>query len=191
MLSYNDILPGTYVVLDGAPYEVLSSRIFRKQQNKPVNVAKLRHLVSGKVVERTFHSSDTVEEAQVEKKKVAFLYRHRGTAWFCPVGNPRERFSLPEESVGDVLPYLKEGAELDAVAFNGAVIGVRAPIKVDLAVTEAAPAVRGNTAQNATKQVTLETGAALTVPLFIQQGDVVRVNTETGAYVERVSKSGS
>ena len=188
MLSYNELLPGTFIVLDGAPYEVLSSRIFRKQQNKPVNAAKLRNLVTGKVVERTFHSSESVEEAEVEKRKATFLYRHRGAAWFCEAGNPKARFSLSEEAVGSALPYLKEGTEVDAVAFNDAVIGVRAPIKVALTVSEAPPAVRGNTAQNATKQVTLETGATLTVPLFIQQGDIVRVNTETGTYVERVAK---
>jgi len=116
------------------------------------------------------------------------LYRNRGEAWFAEADNPKTRFNIDESVVGASLSYLKEKTEVEALQFGDEVIGVKTPIKMDLTVTEAAPAVKGNTVQGATKLVTLETGATVAVPLFINEGDVIRVNTETGQYTERVSK---
>ncbi len=177
-------------MIDDEPYEVLDAHVFRKQQRKPVNATKLRNLKSGRVIERTFQAADNALEADLSKKAVQFIYAQKGDAWFHNEGDPKSRFALAESVVGDGLKYLKGGTVVDALVFEDEVIGIKLPIKVELAVTEAAPAVRGNTAQNATKVVTLETGATVTVPLFINQGDVLRVNTETGAYVERVEKAG-
>lgn len=194
MLSYNDVTQKKVIVLNGEPYEVLSSHVFRKQQRKPVNQTKLRSLTSGRVIERTFHQSDTIEEADVSRKNVVYLYTKTlpsGTRehWFSEEGNPKARFTLPDDVVGNVPLYVPENAMVEALLFEDNIVGVRAPIKVDLRVTEAPPAVRGDTAQGGTKQVVLETGAAVNVPLFIQEDDVVRINTETGSYVERVEKA--
>lgn len=188
MLSYSEIVPGKVIVLDGEPYEVLASQVSKKSRQKAANQVKLRHLKTGKVNERGFHQSDDVDEAEIEKHMVVFLYRNKGEYWFHAEGAPKVRFSLTEELVGSSGVLLREKSTLEVVEFNGEVIGVSLPVKVDLVVTEAPPAVRGNTAQGATKQVTLETGATIAVPLFINQGDIVRVNTETGAYSERVEK---
>ncbi len=188
MLAYNEIKPKTYVIVDGEPYEVLTCHIFRKQQRKPVNQTKLRNLLTGKIMERSFHQSESVEEAEISLKKIKYLYNHRGEYWFCEENNPSQRFTVSAERLGGAIRFAKENSLMDAVMFGIQIIGVRVPIKVELKVTEAPPAVRGDTAQGGTKQVTLETGATVSVPLFVGEGDIVRVNTETGQYAERVGK---
>lgn len=189
MLEYNEITLRKVILLDGEPYEVLDSHVFRKQQRKPVNQTKLRHLITGKVTEQAFHVSEKVEEAELSTKSVKFLYKNRGEYWFCETGNPAARFQLEESLLGEPMRFVKANDELDAVIFDERVIGVKVPIKVELRVTEAAPAVKGNTVQGGTKQVTLETGATLMVPMFINEGDILRINTEQGNYVERVDKA--
>ncbi len=188
MLEYNEILPKRVILLDGAPYEVLDAHVFRKQQRKPVNQTKLRHLITGKVTEQAFHVSEKVEEADLSTKSVKYLYNNRGEWWFCAENNPGERFQLSEETVGPAGAFLKPNTLVEALIFNEEIIAIRVPIKVELLVKEAPPAVRGNTAQGGSKQVVLETGAAIQAPLFINEGDVVRINTQTGEYVERVDK---
>jgi elongation factor P len=188
MLDYNEVLPKKFIIVDGEPYEVLSAHVFRKQQRKPVNQTKLRNLISGKVVEKSFHQSESIDEADISKKKVVFIYRQKGDSWFHEEDNPRARFSVPETIIGDSSRFLKEKTAVDALVFDEKIIGITLPIKMDLLVKEAAPAVKGNTAQGASKQVVLETGATLMTPLFINEGDLVRINTETGEYVERMEK---
>ena len=188
MLEYNEILPKKVILLDGEPYEVLDAHVFRKQQRKPVNQTKLRHLISDRVTEQAFHVSEKVEEAELSKREAKYLYSNRGEFWFCPPSNPAERFTLSEMVVGPAGKFLKPNTVLDTVIFDDEVIAVNVPVKMDLAVKEAPPAVRGNTAQGGTKQVVLETGATINVPLFINEGDILRINTETGSYVERVDK---
>jgi elongation factor P len=189
MLEYNEIVERKYIVLDGAPYEVIDSHVFRKQQRKPVNATKLKNLITGKVTEYSFHVSDKVEEAEIEKKEVKFLYGNRGEYWFCDPNDPSKRFSLTEDFIGDGGKFLKANSLITLLSFNEQNIGVKLPIKVDLKVTEAHEAVRGNTSSGATKEVTLETGATVFVPLFIKEGEVIKINTETGEYVERVGNS--
>lgn len=188
MLEYNEILPKKIILLDGAPYEVLDAHVFRKQQRKPVNQTKLRHLITGKVTEQAFHVSEKVAEADLSTKNVKYLYTNRGEWWFCTESNPADRFTLSAETVGLAGQFLKPNSVVEALVFDEKIIAVRIPIKVELVVKDAPPAVRGNTAQGGTKQVTLETGAIINAPLFINEGDVVRINTELGAYVERVDK---
>lgn len=188
MLEYGEIVPGKYIVLDGAPYEVLSSHVFRKQMRKPVNQTKLKNLVTGKVVEYSFHQSETAEEADLSVSSLTYLYENRGAYWFCEEGNPRNRFPLSAEAVGPRGKFLKPNGSVESLVFKGKIIGLKIPIKIDLAVREAPPGLKGDTRQGGTKQVTLETGAVVSAPLFIKEGDVVRVNTETGEYVERVEK---
>jgi len=191
MLSYNEIVPKKYILVQGEPYEVISSHVFRKQQRKPVNQTKLRHLPSGKVVERSFAQSERAEEADISLADATYLYNHRGEWWFCEKGNPKKRFPLGEEIVGEKKHFLKENTDVSLLVFGQGkeerILSVRLPVKVDLRVTEAPPNVRGNTAQGGTKRVTVETGAHVSVPLFVEEGDTIRINTETGEYTERVT----
>ena len=188
MLEYNEIVPKKVILIRGEPYEVLESRVFRKQMLKPVNQTKLRHLITGKVTEQAFHVSEKVPEADLSSKSVKYLYANKGEQWFCAEHNPADRFKLSQETIGAGGRFLKPNSVVEALVFNGKIIGVKIPIKVELKVIDAPPAVRGNTAQGGSKQVTLETGAAVQAPLFINEGDLVRINTETGLYVERVDK---
>ena len=186
MLDYNDITPKKLIIVDGEPYEVLSSWVFRKQQRKPVNQVKMRNLKTGSMAEQTFHVSDKVEEAEVETRPAIFIYERGGEWWFNEASDKSKRFPLEEERVGDASKFLKGNTQVDVRWFEGEPIQVKIPIKMELKVTEAPPNTRGNTAQGGDKVVKLETGAAITVPMFVEEGDVIRVNTETGEYVERV-----
>ncbi|MDP2705256.1 MAG: elongation factor P [Patescibacteria group bacterium] len=187
MLAYNEIGVKKFIILDGEPFEVLSSRVFRMQKRKPVNQTKLKSFLSGKVVERSFHQSEKVEEAEVEKENLKFLYSNKGEHWFCKEDDASNRFTLSENLVGDKIRFMKQNSIVTGIYFNENIIGVDIPMKVELKVTEAPGAVKGNTAQGAYKQITLETGVIVSAPLFIKEGDIVRVNTETGEYAERVS----
>ncbi len=179
---------------DGEPYEVLASHVFRKQQRKPVNATKLRNLISGRVVEHSFQVSDKIEEADISKRPVKFIYEQKGEFWFHPDGKPAERFTIPGSSIGDKKQWMKTNDTYNAIIWTNEdedeqVIGVDLPIKMDLKVVEAAPAVKGNTSSGATKTVVLETGSEVNVPLFINEGDFVTVNTETNEYVGRSEKN--
>lgn len=185
MLSYNEITPKKYIIYENEPYEVLSSLVFRKQKQKPVNKTKLKNLVSGRVVEVTFHQSDKVEEAGINTAKVQYIYNRKGEYWFHEEDNPQERFFLTEEIVGPSKKFLKEQQAVDAIFWGDKIIDIKIPIKVELKVIEAPPGIKGDTAAGGAKPVTLETGAVVTTPLFINEGDIVRINTETGEYVER------
>ncbi len=188
MLEYNEILPKRVILLDGEPYEVLDAHVFRKQQRKPVNQTKLRHLITGKVTEQAFHVSEKVEEADLSTKPVKYLYQNRGEWWFCAESNPSDRFKLEEVTIGNGGQFLKPNTVVEALIFDERIIGLKLPIKMDLVVKEAPPAVKGDTRQGGSKQVVLETGAVINAPLFINEGDVVRINTQEGQYVERVDK---
>ncbi len=188
MLEYNEILPKKVILLGGEPYEVIDAHVFRKQQRKPVNQTKLRHLVSGKVTEQAFHVSEKVLEADLSTKSIKYLYTNKGEYWFCAENNPAERFAVSEATVGPSGQFLKPNTVVEGLVFDERIISLRIPIKVELRVIEAPPAVKGNTAQGGTKVIVLETGAAVNAPLFINEGDRVLVNTQTGDYVERVDK---
>jgi elongation factor P len=189
ILSYNEILQKKVIVYNSEPYKVLSSHIFRMQQRKPVNQTKLQHLVSGKVIEISFHQNESVPEADIETMEANYLYTNRGESWFAEIGNPKNRFSFPDEVVHEKVQWLKQNAEVEVLVYDEKPITLEIPIKVELKVTEAAPAVKGDTVSGGSKQVTVESGAGVQVPMFINEGDVLRINTETGEYVERVSKS--
>jgi elongation factor P len=189
ILSYNEILAKKVIIFDNEPYLVLSHHVFRKQQRKPVNITKLKGLISGRVVENTFHVNEVAEEADLEKQTVIFIYEAKGEYWFHELGNPSKRFTLSPDIIGDQAKFIKPKSELDALLYDERIIGITVPIKVELKVTEAAPAVKGNTSSGATKEVTLETGAIVFVPMFINEGDIISINTESGQYSERVTKS--
>lgn len=186
MLEYSEIVERKFIVLDGAPYEVVSSHVFRKQQRKPVNATKLRNLLTGKITERSFHQSEKVEEAEIIGREIKYLYTNKGEYWFSEIDDPSKRFKIEADMVGAQGKFLKQNSIVKALVFNEEIIGLKLPIKVELKVTEAPPAVKGDTVTGGTKQITLETGAIINAPLFVNEGDVIRINTETEEYAERV-----
>lgn len=189
VLSYNEILPKTIIDYNNEPYEVLSSHIFRMQMRKPVNQTKLRHLVSGKVIEISFHQNETVTEADIGKMQAQYLYTNRDESWFAQVGNPKNRFSFPESSVHDKVQWLVQNTSVEILTYEEKPVTIKIPIKVELAVKDAPPAVKGNTVSGGSKIAELVTGAKVNVPLFINTGDVIRINTDSGEYTERVEKA--
>ncbi len=186
MLSYYDLRKGIQFVLEGQPYEVLDFHQMRKAQDVTVAQTKIRNLISGKVIERNFHLGDTFQEADIQKTEAKFLYGHRGKYVLCDPNNPAKRFELQAEQLGDRVQFLKPGTLVTQLLFESKVITIVLPIKVQLKVAEAPPGVKGDRAQGGVKTVTLETGAILNVPLFVEAGDIIEVNTETGEYVRRV-----
>ena len=188
-VEYNQILPKRTVVMDNDPYLVLTSSISKKDRQKASNAVKMKNLRTGGVVDRTFHQADVLAEAHIEKKDVKFLYANKGEYFFCPPENPSDRFSFGEDVVGALGNYVVENSIVEAIVFNDDIMSVSTPIKVELKVAEAMDAVKGNTSSGATKEVTLETGYVVFAPMFINEGDVVAINTESGQYSERVSKA--
>ncbi|KKP98762.1 MAG: Elongation factor P [Parcubacteria group bacterium GW2011_GWD2_38_12] len=187
MLSYSELKIGTFFVMNGEPYEVLEYAFLRMQQRKPVAQTKIKNLITGKVTNQTFHQNDSFEEASLEHQKSKFLYSHRGDFVFCHAQNPGKRFTLNKEQMGEQGKFLKANTLIDAVLFNEKIINIILPIKIELEVVEAPPSIKGSTVTGGNKLVKLETGADINVPMFINQGDIVRVNTQTGEYTERVS----
>ena len=187
LLEYNEIKERKYIIYENEPYEVLTSHVFRKQQRKPVNATKLKNLITGSVKEISFHVSEKVEEAEIDSKEIKFLYNNRGEYWFTDPTDPSKRTSLKDEVVGPAGKFLKANTVVSILTFKDRHVGLKLPIKVELKVVEAPPAVKGDTAKGGSKQAKLETGATINVPLFINEGEIIRVNTETEEYVERVN----
>ncbi|MBI5732933.1 elongation factor P [Candidatus Jorgensenbacteria bacterium] len=190
-LSYNELKVGTIFTKneDPDPYEVLEYAFIRMQQRKPVTQLKIKNLISGKMLNYTAHQNETFKEAEIETAPVTFIYHNKDQYWFHETGNTKTRLFLTDEVIGDVGQFLKQNTEIKAFKFDNKIINIELPIKLDFKVTESPPAIRGDTAQGGTKTVTIETGAKINVPLFIAEDDIVRVNTTTGEYVERVEKA--
>jgi len=189
VLSYNEILPKCIINYNNEPYEVLSAHIFRMQQRKPVNQTKLRQLVGGKVLEISFHQNETVTEADVSTLQAQYLYTNKGESWFAEEGNAKNRFSFSEEAVHDKVQWLTQNSLVEVLTYEEKPMTISIPVKVELAVKDAPPAVKGNTVSGGSKLALLSTGAKVNVPLFINTGDIVRINTDTGEYTERVEKA--
>ncbi len=186
MLSYTEIKPGKFLNIDGEPFEVLwTSGVVKKQRQKPHNNAKLKNLKSGATVEKSFTQSDKIEEAELESRKVQYIFNKRDEYWFRDPDNPKDRFFLTEKIMEGKVKYIKENDIVDALLFDGEVIAVKIPIKVVQEVIDAPPNIKGNTAQGGTKVCVTETGLSVTTPLFIEVGDKIVINTETGEYIER------
>ncbi len=186
MLTYFDLRKGVKFILEGQPYEVLEFQPMRKAQDVTVSQTKIKNLITGKVFERNFHLGEKFEEAELEKCEIKFIYAHHGKFYFQETENYASRFELSEEQIGAGAKFLKPNQLLTGIKFQEEIINIVLPIKVHLKVAEAPPGEKGGRAQAGTKQVLLETGAKINTPLFIEQGDVVEVNTESGEYVRRV-----
>lgn len=191
-LDYDEIKPRKYILVDDVPYEILESHVARTQKRKPQNQVRMRNALNGKVVPGTFHASDTAEEADISKREVLFLYANKGEYWFCEQNDRSKRFQISADVIGDQTKFLKDNTVVEVKIFTldeeEKFIGVTLPIKMTFEVKEAPPAIKGNTASGGGKLVTLETGAQITTPLFIEAGEKIIVNTDTGEYVERAGK---
>lgn len=188
MLGMNDLKAGVFFIFEGSPFVVLESHHLKMQQRRPVMQTRIKNLINGKIIERNFQQSDKLEEADIQKKEVVFIYNHRDEYWFHHKDKPSERFILKKEFLGDTIKFLKSNIEVEALTFNDEIINITLPIKLDFKVIEAPPSIKGDTASGGVKQVTIETGTVINAPLFIEQGDTIRINTQTGEYAERVSK---
>ncbi len=173
---------------DGDPYEVLDANFSRMQQRKAVVQGKIRNLRTGKVLDTSFQPSDQFQEADIQKRPVTFLYQHRGEFVFTDPKDKKNRFTITKEIIGDREKWLKPNTEVTAVFFEDQLLTFMLPIKMDFEVTEAPPGVQGDRAQSGTKAATIETGAIVQDALFINTGDIIRINTDSGDYTERVSK---
>ena len=188
MINYNDLKPGTVFILDGQPYQVVEFGFLRMQQRKPVAQTKIRNLITGKVISRNFQHTESFEEAEIKYREVKFLYHHRDKFVFSEIDDSSKRFELSEEQVGELNKFLKPNCEVNLMEFEEKIINIVLPIKMDFKVIEAPPSIKGNTAQGGVKPVKIETGAMINVPLFIEQGDMIKINTQTGEYVERIKQ---
>jgi elongation factor P len=184
MYGINDLKTGTTFEVDGAPFVVLDYQHSKQGRSGAVLRTKIKNLLTGATVQKTFSGSEKFNEVQIERKKVQYLYQDSGRYYFMDV-NDYSQFDLSKEDLGSNTNYLKDGEVVQFQFYQGNPINLDLPVKMDFEVTEASDGVRGDTASSATKVVTIETGLNVTVPLFIKQGDKIRINTTDGSYVER------
>lgn len=183
-LSITDLKKGTLIQLDGKPYRVVEySQKVMGRGGSIVNV-RVKSLLDGAVIPKTFKGSDRLDEAVVENRTVQYLYTDGSTYYFMD-GITFEQFELPADFVGDAAPYLKDGTDATLQFFDGKVINVELPNNLYLEVTYAENVVKGDTTSSVLKDATLETGLVIKVPAFIKVGDIVKVDTRTGEYLER------
>jgi len=186
MLTHTDLRPGTQFIYEGQPWEVLEASMMKMAQRRPVIQSKIKNLIDGRVQERNFQQGDVFNEADLEKKEIKFLYQTKGQYWFCEINNPAKRFFFTAENIGAQAKFLRPNEIVTGILFEDKIITFKLPIKVVLKVKESAPGVKGDRAQGGTKEATLESGAVIQVPLFVEEGDTIEVNTETETYVKRV-----
>ena len=184
--SITDLKVGTVVNIDNAPYQILTNSFMRTAQRKPVMRTKMRNLINGSVMEKTFVSGESFEIADVSRKNVQYLYKDMTDAFFMDLEN-YEQFSFTLEFLGEMVGYLQDGKEMSVFLYNEKPISIQLPPKVVLKVKETTPGVRGDRAQAGSKPATMETGLVINVPLFVEEGESIRINTETGEYVERAN----
>ena len=185
MLNISDLQVGTFLTYNGQPHLVVWREHSKLGRSGAILRTKLKNLVSGAIFENTFKGNDKVEDADIARTQAQFTYKDSEGYHFMD-NKTYEQFTISGEQIGVAGGFLKEGVNVDILTWNSRAINVNPPIKVDLKVTETEPGTRGNTAQGSvTKPAILETGAKTLVPIFIKVGDLIKVNTETGEYVER------
>lgn len=186
MYSIGELRPGMAIQIDGVPYLVTRSQHSKQARGLGVAKTTVKNLLTGAVVPKTFQGNERLEPAEISYSRAQYLYADETGCHFMD-GTTFEQFFLEKESVEEQLPYMIEGTDVDIQNFEDKPIAVKIAPKVELKVVSTTPGVRGNTAQGGSKPATMETGAVIQVPLFINEGDKIRVNTETGEYAERAS----
>jgi elongation factor P len=185
-IGYGDLKRGMPIDLDGEPYVVVEYERSKMQQRAPVMRVRFRSLRTGRVTDKTFQGFDVkLRPAAVDRRKAQYIYQD-GDLYYFMDQESYEQFPMDRESIGDSLRYMVEEATVDVVFHEGQPIATEMPITVDLKVASTEPGFKGNTAQGGTKPATLETGLLVQVPLFIDTGETIRVDTRSGEYLSRV-----
>jgi elongation factor P len=186
-VSTNEFRAGLKIILDGDPYNMQESQFVKPGKGQAFYKVKIRNLKNGRVLEKTFRSGETVEAADVHETSMQYIYSD-GEHWHFMVPSTYEQYAADENALGDAAQWLKEQDTCSVTLWNNVPLSVDPPNFVELEVTRTDPGVRGDTSSGGTKPATLETGAVIKVPLFIQEGEVLKVDTRTGAYVSRVNR---
>jgi elongation factor P len=185
MYATSDFKKGLKIELDGAPYVIVDFQHVKPGKGGAFVRTKLKNLLSGRVLDQTFRSGERVKRPDLMEREMQYLYREGDR--FCMMDNETyEQFMLTAEQVGDALLYLTENLDVKVLFFNQQPVALEVPTFVELTVTQAEPGLRGDTATGGTKPATLESGVTIQVPLFINEGDRVKVDTRTGSYIERL-----
>ena len=185
MITVTQLRRGVTFEADGDIYRVLEYDHYKPGRGGAIIRTKLRNLRSGATINRNFNSGERVQDIRIDRQSVQYLYRDGDLYHFMDT-ETYEQPAVPETALEDVLPYLKEGLTIELQVYEGEYVGIDLPTTVDLSVVEAPPGYAGDTATGATKEITLETGMKVQVPLFVASGDTVRIDTRTGQYVTRV-----
>ncbi len=185
MISPNDFRTGLTIEIDGQAYIVVEFQHVKPGKGAAFVRTKLKNLETGSITERTFNPKEKIGRAHVERRTTQFLYA-ADDSWNFMDSENYEQFSMTSDDLGDATKYLKENMELHLQVYKGKIIGVEMPITVELAVAETDPGIRGDTASGGSKPATMETGLVVQVPFFINAGDVLRIDTRDGSYIERV-----
>ncbi|MCX6719515.1 MAG: elongation factor P [Candidatus Staskawiczbacteria bacterium] len=186
MLTHTDLRPGTQFIYEGQPWEVITAEMMKMAQRRPVIQSKIKNLIDGRVQEKNFQQGDIFQEADLGKKEIKFLYQSKGQYWFCEINDPSKRFFFTADQIGNQAKFLRPNEVVIGIIFDEKIITFKLPIKVQLKIKESAPGVKGDRAQGGTKEAVLESGAVIQVPLFVEEGDTIEINTETETYVKRV-----
>jgi elongation factor P len=187
MISVNDFKRGVVIKLDGELYSVIEYQHVKPARGAAFVRSKIRHMKKGSVVERTFRGGEKVEDVKIVKRQMQYLYEEGDDLVFMDTES-YEQESIPKKAIGDALKFIKEQDMVDIAMYEGEAITVEPPQTVVLKVIYAEPGLKGDTATNVLKPVKVETGAEVRVPLFINEGDMIKINTETGEYQERVKQ---
>lgn len=185
MGSVADLRKGLTIIIDGDPWTVVSFEFVKPGKGQAIYRTKMRNLVSGSVVERTYRSGESLDVANLETRKVQYLYREGGSFTFMDNSN-YEQITLDEEALGDAVNYLVDNVEVEILTFRDKPLGVTVPSFVNLKVVEAQMWAKGDTSGSDSKTVKMETGYSVKVPPFIKEGDTLMIDTRTGQYVTRV-----
>ena len=186
--STNEFKGGLKVLIDGEPCSILENEVVKPGKGQAFNRVKLRNLKNGRVWERTYKSGESVEAADVLETDMQYLYTD-GEFWYFMDPNTFEQHSADRAAVDDAEKWLKEQEKYEVTLFNGAPLAVTPPNFIELEITETDPGLKGDTAQGGSKPATLSTGAVVRVPLFLSEGEIIRVDTRSGEYVSRAAKS--
>ena len=173
------------VEIEGNVYQVIDFQHVKPGKGAAFVRVKMRDIIKGGVIERTFNPDEQITTAHIDRKNMQYLYND-GTLYYFMDNETYDQIPVGEETVGDSLKFVKENEVVKLNSYNGNVFAVEAPLFVELEITETEPGFAGNTAQGATKPATVETGAQINVPLFVNQGDKVQIDTRTGEYLKRV-----
>jgi elongation factor P len=185
MIDVNDLRKGTTFILDSQLYRVLEYSHNKPGRGSATIRTKVRNMRTGTTMEKTFISGDRVQDVRVESREMQYLY-HDGDLYHFMDTETFEQFAMNAETLGNAISYMTDNMQIIVEQYEGESLGVQLPTAIDLKVVQAEASVKGDTATGATKQVTVETGLRVTVPLFVKEGDVIRIDTRTGEYVTRV-----